>query len=120
MYLLRDHEKLNPNFVAENIEDLCASLQTTVVEVLISKLKKAAIDLDIKTIAVAGGVSANSELRTSLQQLAQKHRWKMFVPSLAYTTDNAAMIAITGYFKYLNNDFCPIGAVPYSRVSLSV
>jgi N6-L-threonylcarbamoyladenine synthase len=118
MYLLRDNEKLNPNFVAENIEDLCATLQTTVVEILISKLKKSAIDLKIKTIAVAGGVSANSELRDSLQELAKKNGWEIFIPEFGYTTDNAAMIAITGYFKYLNNDFCKIDAVPYSRVSI--
>lgn len=117
LYLLRDKEKENPEFVAENINDLCASLQATVVDILMNKLKKAATDLKIKNIAVAGGVSANSELRNAFHIYAEKLGWKVFIPKVGYTTDNAAMIAITGYFKYLNQDFCAINEVPFARVS---
>lgn len=117
LYLLRDKEKENPDFVKENLNDLCASIQATVVEILMSKLKKAAVDLKIKNIAVAGGVSANSALRAAFHAYADKYKWNVFIPPVSFTTDNAAMIAITGYFKYLNGDFCAIDEVPYSRVT---
>lgn len=117
LYLLRDKEKENPDFVKENLNDLCASIQATVVEILMAKLKKAAADLKIKNIAVAGGVSANSALRAAFHTYADKYKWNVFIPPVSFTTDNAAMIAITGYFKYLKGDFCAIDEVPYSRVT---
>ena len=82
-----------------------------------AKLKKAAADLKIKNIAVAGGVSANSALRAAFHAYADKYKWNVFIPPVSFTTDNAAMIAITGYFKYLKGDFCAIDEVPYSRVT---
>ncbi len=117
LYLLRDKVKENPNFVEENLNDLCASLQATVIDILMSKLRKAATDLKIKQVAVAGGVSANSALRQSFHDHAAKYGWKVFIPPFAFTTDNAAMIAITGYFKYQNNDFCSVEEVPFARVT---
>jgi len=117
LYLLRDKEKENPAFVSENIHDLSASLQYTVVEVLMNKLRKAAKDLNIKHVALAGGVSANSALREAFQLHAVKYGWQIYIPPFEFTTDNAAMIAITGHFKYLNNDFCSLDKVPFARVT---
>ena len=117
LYLLRDKEKENPDFVAQNLNDLCASIQATVVEILMAKLRKAAKELQIKQVAVAGGVSANSALREALVADGAKYGWKVFIPPFSFTTDNAAMIAITGYFKYMNKDFCSLGEVPFARVS---
>lgn len=117
LYLLRDNIKENSNFVAENLNDLCASLQFTVIEVLMNKVRKAAKDFNINQVAVAGGVSANSALRESFINHGQKHGWEVYIPPFAFTTDNAAMIAITGYFKYLQNDFCRMDEVPFSRVN---
>jgi N6-L-threonylcarbamoyladenine synthase len=117
LYLLRDKTKENPNFVDENLNDLCATLQETVVDILMNKLRKAAKDLNIRQVAVAGGVSANSALRQSFYDHAQKYNWEVYIPPFAFTTDNAAMIAITGYFKFLRNDLCSIEEVPYSRVT---
>jgi N6-L-threonylcarbamoyladenine synthase len=116
LYLLRDEIKKNPDFVNDNINDLCASLQYTIIEVLMNKLRKAALDFNIKQVAVAGGVSANSGLRTAFHQHAEKLGWEVFIPPFAFTTDNAAMIAITGHFQFLNNKFCVMGEVPFSRV----
>ncbi len=117
LYLLRDKIKENPNFVAENINDLCASLQFTVVEILMNKLRKAATELNIQHVAVAGGVSANSALRQAFVEHGKKFNWEIYIPPFAFTTDNAAMIAITGYFKYQNNDFSAMDKVPFSRVN---
>ena len=116
LYLVRDKVKENPNFIAENLNDLCASIQHTVVEILMAKLRKAARDLKINQVALAGGVSANSALREAFQNHANKYGWKVFIPPFAYTTDNAAMIAISGYFKYQQNDFCELDKAPYARV----
>ena len=118
LYFLRDHLKENPNFIEENKADLCASLQKTVIEILINKLKKAAKDLKITEIAVAGGVSANSGLREALLDLGRRHRWKVHIPPFAYTTDNAAMVAQAGYYRYLKGDFCPIDAAPYAKTRI--
>ena len=118
LYFLRDHLKENPNFIEENKADLCASLQKTVIDILINKLKKAAKDLKITEIAVAGGVSANSGLREALLDLGRRHRWKVHIPPFAYTTDNAAMVAQAGYYRYLNGDFCPIDAAPYAKTRI--
>ena len=117
LYLLRDKIKENPNFVEENLNDLCASLQATVVDVLMTKLRKAASELNIRQVAVAGGVSANSALRQAFHDYGVKYNWEVYIPPFAFTTDNAAMIAITGYFKYQHNEFCSIEEVPFARVS---
>ena len=117
LYLLRDKTKENPDFVAQNLNDLCATIQATVVEILMDKLRKAAVDLNIRHIAVAGGVSANSALRQSFLDHGLKYAWEVYIPPFAFTTDNAAMIAITGNFKYQHADFCSSDQVPYARVS---
>lgn len=116
LYFLRDRLKENPDFIEENKNDLCASLQSTIVAILLDKLEKAANELNINHIALAGGVSANSGLRDGLQKLAVRKKWITFIPKFAYTTDNAAMVAITGYYKYLVKDFAGQDAAPYSRV----
>ena len=118
LYFLRDNLKDNPNFIEENKADLCASLQKTIIDILINKLKRAAKDLKITEIAVAGGVSANSGLRDALLDLGRRHRWKVHIPPFAYTTDNAAMVAQAGYYRYLNGDFCPIDAAPYAKTRI--
>lgn len=117
LYLLRDRIKENPNFVEENLNDICASLQATVVDILMNKLRKAASDLKIRQVAVAGGVSANSALRRAFHNYGLKYGWEIYIPPFAFTTDNAAMIAITGYFNYQNKQFCSMGEVPFSRVT---
>ncbi len=116
LYFLRDELKNNPDFIEENKEDLCASLQKTIVDILLDKLDKAAKDLKVYQITLAGGVSANSGLRNGIEMLAKKRKWKTFIPKFAYTTDNAAMIAVTGYFKYVQKEFTDHSAAPFSRV----
>lgn len=118
LYFLRDHLAQNPNFIEENKADLCASLQKTIIDILILKLKRAAKDLKIKEIAVAGGVSANSGLRDALIDLGKRHRWLVHIPPFSYTTDNAAMVCQAGYFKYLDGEFCPIDAAPYAKTKI--
>jgi len=99
-------------------EDMCASLQTTIIDILMRKLKKAAQDLKIRQVAVAGGVSANSALRQAFIDYGKRYKWDVFIPPFAFTTDNAAMVAQAGYFKYLDKDFCPIDAVPYAKTKI--
>lgn len=118
LYFLRDHLKENENFIEENKADLCASLQKTVIDILINKLKRAAKDLQVNEIAVAGGVSANSGLREALLDLGRRHRWKVHIPPFSYTTDNAAMVCQAGYFKFLDGEFCPVDAVPYAKTKI--
>ncbi|MEN9917601.1 MAG: tRNA ((37)-N6)-threonylcarbamoyltransferase complex transferase subunit TsaD [Bacteroidota bacterium] len=118
LYFLRDELKGNPNFIEENKEDLCASLQKTIIDILMDKLRKAAKDLGIKEVAVAGGVSANSALRVAFEDHATQLGWHIFIPKFGYTTDNAAMVAISGYYKYLDKEFCEMSATPYARVSM--
>ncbi|WP_297092315.1 tRNA (adenosine(37)-N6)-threonylcarbamoyltransferase complex transferase subunit TsaD [uncultured Draconibacterium sp.] len=118
LYFLRDNLKTNENFVEENLADLCASLQFTIIEILLGKLKRAAKETGIKEVTVAGGVSANSGLREALKVNAQKHGWNLIIPKFEYTMDNAAMIAITGYYKYLNREFIGQNAVPFARTQL--
>ena len=118
LYSLRNWIKDDPNFIENNKNDLAASLEATVVDILMDKLRKAAKKHTIKEIAVAGGVSANNGLRNSFREHAQKYGWNIYIPKFSYTTDNAAMIAINGYFKYLDNDFCSISLPAYSRVVL--
>jgi N6-L-threonylcarbamoyladenine synthase len=118
LYFIRDKLTENPCFIDENKADICASLQSTIIHVLMNKLKKAALETGIRTIAVAGGVSANSGLRKTLHREAEKNEWKMHIPSVKFATDNAAMIAIAGYYKYLKGEYTAQDAVPYSRVTL--
>ncbi|HCO67230.1 MAG TPA: tRNA (adenosine(37)-N6)-threonylcarbamoyltransferase complex transferase subunit TsaD [Dysgonomonas sp.] len=118
LYFLRDELKSNSNFIEENKEDLCASLQKTIIDILMDKLRKAAKDLGIKEVAVAGGVSANSGLRASFEEHVHRFGWKIFIPKFGYTTDNAAMVAISGYYKYLDKEFCGMDAAPYARVTV--
>ena len=99
-------------------EDMCASLQTTVVDILMRKLRKAAQDLGISQVAVAGGVSANSALRQAFLDYGKRYRWQVFIPPFSFTTDNAAMIAQAGYFKYMDNDFCAIDEVPFAKTRI--
>ena len=118
LYSLRDWLKEDPDFIAHHKEDLAASLEHTIVDILMRKLRQAAKDTGIRQVAVAGGVSANNGLRNAFREHAAKYGWHIFIPKFSYTTDNAAMIAITGYFKYLDKDFCPIDLPAYSRVTL--
>src|ERR1035437_10361341 len=118
LYFIRDKMAENPNFIEENKADICASLQYTIIEVLMTKVKQAAKETGIRTIAVAGGVSANSGLRQALLDAAAKYNWEMYIPAFKFTMDNAAMIAITGYYKYLKGEFAGQDSVPYSRVTL--
>ena len=99
-------------------EDMCASLQVTVVDILMSKLKKAAQDLGIRCVAVAGGVSANSALRQAFLDYGKRYKWDVFIPPFGFTTDNAAMVCQAGYFKYLDKDFCAIDEVPYAKTTI--
>jgi N6-L-threonylcarbamoyladenine synthase len=118
LYLLRDELKNNPHFIAERKADLCASLQATIIEILMQKLRKAAKDLNIKEVAVAGGVSANSGLRKAFEEHAVKYGWKIHIPPFAFTTDNAAMVAMSGYFKYQDKEFAAMDCVPFSRITI--
>ncbi len=99
-------------------EDYCAALQTTVIDILLRKLKKAANDLGIRQVALAGGVSANSGLRAALLDYARRYHWQAFIPPFSFTTDNAAMIAQAAYYKYLDGEFCPIDAAPYAKTTI--
>lgn len=118
LYFLRDELKQDPDFIEKNKADLCASLQKTVIDILMKKLILAARDLKIRRVAVAGGVSANTGLRDALIAAGKKFRWQVFIPPFSYTTDNAAMVAQAGYFKYLDSQFCPIDAVPFARTTI--
>lgn len=118
LYSLRDWLRDDKDFIEHHKADLAASLEATIVDILMEKLRKAAKQYGISEIAVAGGVSANNGLRNAFREHAQKYGWRIFIPKFSYTTDNAAMIAITGYFKYLDKDFCSIEAPAYSRVML--
>jgi N6-L-threonylcarbamoyladenine synthase len=118
LYNLRDWLKDDPDFIEHHKEDLAASLEKTVVDILMNKLRRAAKDLKIKHVAVAGGVSANTGLRNAFKDYARRYGWTIYIPKFSYTTDNAAMIAITGYFKFLDKQFCPMEAPAYSRVAL--
>ena len=106
----------NHNFIAENLEDLCASIQHSIVTILLKKLQKAIKQTGIKEIAIAGGVSANTFLRSELQKLSTENRFNLYIPKFEYCTDNAAMIAITGYFKYLEKDFADLRVTPSARL----
>ena len=119
LYTLRDEIKLNPNFVEENKEDLCASLQYTVIEILMKKLRLAAKELKIKHVAVAGGVSANTGVREAFVDHARRYGWSIYIPKFAYTTDNAAMVAMSGHYNYLEGKQNTMDTVPYARVTMN-
>lgn len=116
LYTLRDKLQEDPNFIENNKRDLCASLQATVIDILMDKLRKAVKALGINQVALSGGVSANSGLRDAFLDHAKRYGWKVYIPKFSFTTDNAAMVAVTGYYKYLDKDFCSMDAVPFSRV----
>jgi N6-L-threonylcarbamoyladenine synthase len=116
LYFLRDRLKEDPDFALKHRDDLCASVQKTIVEILCSKLELASRETGIREIALAGGVSANSGLRNRIRELAGIHGWKVYIPSVRLTTDNAAMIGISGYFKYLSGAFSPLGISPLARL----
>jgi len=118
LYFLRDRTKANPGFIEENMADICASIQHTLVQMLLTKLKRAARETGIREIAIAGGVSANSGLRTALTQLGESLGWKVYIPRFEYCTDNAAMIAIAAQFKYEQGDFTAQTVSPMPRMEL--
>ena len=115
LYFLRDRLRENPRFAEENAADLCASFQHAVCSSLMKKVVRAARDLKIREVAIAGGVSANSGLQNALREAGDKYHWTIHIPTLSFSTDNAAMIAIAGYYKYLKGEFADITAVPYTR-----
>lgn len=118
LYTLRDELEKNPNFIEERKADLCASLQATVIDILMKKLRQAAKDLGIRQVAVAGGVSANTGLREAFHDHARRYGWKVFIPKFAYTTDNAAMVAMNGYFSFIDGKRTELDAVPFARVTM--
>ena len=117
LYSLRDKVKVDENFVENNKADLCASLQKTIVDILMKKLIKASKDLGIKQIAIAGGVSANSGLRNEVVRVGVQRGWETYIPEFKFTTDNAAMIAMVGYYKYQKNEFADLSISPLARVA---
>lgn len=118
LYTLRDAKKLDPDFIEKNKADLAASLQRTIIEILIDKLKKAVESTGAKTIAIGGGVSANSGVRQAIADFCKAKGLTAFIPERSFTTDNAAMVAIAGYYKFLDKQFCDYDATPYARVTI--
>lgn len=118
LYTLRDNLRTDPEFIEKNRADLAASLQHTIIEILLDKLSKAVDATGVKTIAIGGGVSANSGVRAAVAAFAERRGLEAFIPERAFTTDNAAMVAIAGHFKYLDKDFCTYDEVPYARVHI--
>jgi N6-L-threonylcarbamoyladenine synthase len=116
LYFLQKETKLNPNFINDNINDICASVQHSIVSILMKKLKRASAETGINEIAIAGGVSANSELRKQLKIIGEQLNWNTYIPDFQYCTDNAGMIAITAYYKYLKNDFCSLDTPIQARL----
>lgn len=118
LYTLRDNVKADPDFITKNMADLAASLQATIIEILVDKLDKAVKQTGVKTIAIGGGVSANSGVRNAISDYCRRRGLKAFIPERAFTTDNAAMVAIAGYYKFLDKNFCPYDAAPFARVTM--
>jgi N6-L-threonylcarbamoyladenine synthase len=118
LYFIQKQEKENPNFIKENLEDICASIQYTIINILIDKLKKAVKETGIKEVAIGGGVSANSGIRKALKETEKKYGWTTYVPKFEYCTDNAGMIAIVGYFKYLEGKFTDQKVVATARYGI--
>jgi N6-L-threonylcarbamoyladenine synthase len=117
LYFLQDKTRENPQFVEENLADICASVQHTLIKMLLQKLRKAAKQTGISEIAIAGGVSANSGLRKSLLEMGEKEQWNVYIPRFEYCTDNAAMIAMAAHFKYEKGDFCEQTVSPLPRMA---
>ena len=115
LYFLQKEVKLNPNFIEENKADICASVQKTLIEILLRKVKKAMREKNCSSIAIAGGVSANSGLRKRLQELGEENHWDVFIPAFSYCTDNAGMIAMAGHFKFEAGEFCGQDVSPLAR-----
>lgn len=115
LYFLKKELANDPDFIKNNLNDICASVQTAIVTILLKKLRKAVKNTGIKRVAIAGGVSANSGLRSALEAMGEKEGWEIFVPKFEYCTDNAAMIGVTAYYKYLRGEFCGQDAAPYPR-----
>ena len=115
LYFIQEHQKENPSFIQDRLSDICASIQYRIVSILLNKVKKAAIETGIRNICLAGGVSANSGLRAGLEEMGKKNGWKTYYPALAYCTDNAAMIALSAYYKFLDNDFADLSVTPTAR-----
>lgn len=118
LYTLRDNMKKNPEFVKENIADLCASLQATIIDILLRKLEKAIRSTGVRHVAIGGGVSANSGVRNAVAELARRMNVTPWIPPREFTTDNAAMVAMAGYFKYLDKEYSTLDMPPYARVSI--
>lgn len=118
LYFLRDKMAENPQFIEENKNDLAASLEATIVDILMKKLIEASKATGIRHVALAGGVSANTALRNAFKAMEEKGIWKIYIPKFSYTTDNAAMIAMCGHYKYLDGEFCPLGKPAFSRTVL--
>jgi N6-L-threonylcarbamoyladenine synthase len=118
MYFLRDEVKKEADFIQKNMNDLCASIQAHLVGMLLKRLEKASEQTGVKQIAIAGGVSANTELRKSLKALGEKKSWQVFIPAFEYCTDNAAMIAMAAHFKFLKGEFTDMGVAPLARMPL--
>ncbi|PJJ83956.1 tRNA (adenosine(37)-N6)-threonylcarbamoyltransferase complex transferase subunit TsaD [Mucilaginibacter auburnensis] len=116
LYFIRDNVAANPNFIQDNINDICASVEKRIVTILLNKFERAAREYGIKDVAMAGGVSANTGLRQGLQQMAEKNGWNYFIPAMQYCTDNAGMIAIAGYHKYLKGEFTGQNVAPLARM----
>lgn len=115
LYFLQEHSSADPQFIAKNMADICASIQDRIVSILLNKLRKASVETGIKNICIAGGVSANSGLRRAFTELGEKNKWNTFIPAFQYCTDNAAMIAITGYYKFLAGDFADLSISPTAK-----
>ncbi len=117
LYFLQRERKTDPEFVQKNLPDICASVQYTIIKMLMKKLSQAAADLNIKQIGIAGGVSANSGLRTALQEAGKQNGWQVYIPRFEYCTDNAAMIGVTGYYKFLKGEFTDLTITPSARAA---
>ena len=117
LYFLQQKTKEDPDFIKNNLNDISASIQERIITILMNKLKKASLDTGIKNICIAGGVSANSGLRSTFHELGKKNGWRTFIPAFEYCTDNAAMIAIAGYYKYLVSDFSELSVSPSARAA---
>jgi N6-L-threonylcarbamoyladenine synthase len=120
LYFLRDQKKIDPDFVEKNLNDICASLQYSLVQMLMKKLKLASTQTGIRQIAIAGGVAANSGLRNELKELAAKLNWTVFIPEFQYCTDNAAMIAMAAHFKFLKEQFCGMDVAPLANLGIGI
>ncbi len=118
LYTVRDNLKTDQDFIAKRMSDLAASLQRTIIDILLDKLAKAVKETGVKAVAIGGGVSANSGVRNAVEEFCKRRRIKAWIPKRAFTTDNAAMVAIAGYYKYLKGEFCPLDLPPYSKVEV--